>query len=286
MSEKKVWCITGCSTGFGRELAKQLLENDYRVVVTARDASKIQDLVEINKYNALGLSLDVTDEAQVKESVARAEAHFGAVDVLVNNAGIGYFGAIEESDEREVRAMFEINFWGLSAMTRAILPKMRERRSGFIVNISSIGGSVAFPALAYYHATKYAVNGFSESLQKEVAPLGIKVVIVQPSGFRTDWAGRSANDAPNKIADYAETAGANQSSIRGYSGSQPSDPVRAAKAIIEAVEAENPPHHLLLGRAALKNARVKLDELKIDYDAWAETSEGADFPEAETAQAK
>ena len=286
MSEKKVWFITGCSTGFGRELAKQLLENDYRVVVTARDASKIQDLVEINKYNALGLSLDVTDEAQVKESVARAEAHFGAVDVLVNNAGIGYFGAIEESDEREVRAMFEINFWGLSAMTRAILPKMRERRSGFIVNISSIGGSVAFPALAYYHATKYAVNGFSESLQKEVAPLGIKVVIVQPSGFRTDWAGRSANDAPNKIADYAETAGANQSSIRGYSGSQPSDPVRAAKAIIEAVEAENPPHHLLLGRAALKNARVKLDELKIDYDAWAETSEGADFPEAETAQAK
>jgi len=286
MSEKKVWFITGCSTGFGRELAKQLLENDYRVVVTARDADKIQDLIEINPENAFGISLDVTNAEQVKDSVNKAEEHFGAIDVLVNNAGFGYFGAVEESDEREVRAMFEANFWGLSAMTRAVLPKMRERRTGVIVNISSIGGSVAFPALAYYHATKYAVNGFSESLQKEVAPLGIKVVIVQPSGFRTDWAGRSANDAPVKIEDYAETAGQNQENIRGYSGNQPGDPVRAAKAIIAAVESENPPHHLLLGKAALKNARLKLDELKADYDANAETSEGADFPEDELAQAK
>ncbi len=151
----------------------------------------------------------------------------------------------------------------------------------FIVNVSSIGGSVAFPALAYYHATKYAVNGFSESLAKEVKPLGIKVIIVQPSGFRTDWAGRSANDAPNTIADYAETAGANKDNIRGYSGKQPGDPARAAVAIIKAVESENPPLRLLLGKAALKNARLKLDELKVDYDAWAGTSEGADFPDEE-----
>lgn len=286
MSEKRVWFVTGCSTGFGRELAKQLLEKGYKVALTARNLEKVQDLVAINTENALALQLEVTDKSQVTEAVARAEEHFGRIDVLVNNAGIGYFGAVEESDEAEVRAMFETNFWGLSAMTRAVLPKMRERRSGTIVNISSIGGSVAFPALAYYHATKYAVNGFSESLQKEVAPLGIKVVIVQPSGFRTDWAGRSANDAPIKIADYAETAGANQSNIRGYSGNQPGDPVRAAKAIIEAVESENPPHHLLLGKAALKNARLKLDELKADYDANAEVSEGADFPETELAQAK
>ncbi len=286
MSEKKVWFITGCSTGFGRELAKQLLENGHSVAVTAREIEKVQDLVEINKDNALALALDVTDKTQVAEAVAAAENFFGQIDVLVNNAGIGYFGAIEESDEREVRRMFEINFWGLSEMTRAVLPKMREEKSGFIVNISSIGGSVAFPSVGYYNATKYAVNGFSEALQKEVAPLGIKVIIVQPSGFRTDWAGRSANDATVKIEDYAETSGANQSSIRGYSGSQPGDPVRAAKAIIEAVEAENPPHHLLLGRAALKNARLKLDELKSDYDAQAETSEGADFPEEELAQAK
>ncbi|MBA3692766.1 MAG: oxidoreductase [Acidobacteria bacterium] len=286
MSEKKVWFITGCSTGFGRELAKYLLENDYRVAVTARNADKVQDLVEINKDNALGVALDVTNNAQVKEAVAQAEAHFGAIDVLVNNAGFGYFGAIEESDEREVRAMFETNFWGLAEMTRAVLPKMRERHSGSIVNISSIGGFVGFPSVGYYNATKFAVNGFSEALKKEVEPLGIKVVLVQPSGFRTDWAGRSANDATNKIDDYAETAGANQTSIRNYSGNQPGDPVRAAKAIVEAVEAENPPFNLLLGRAALKNARLKLDDLKRDFDTWAETTEGADFPETETARAK
>ena len=288
MSEQKksVWLITGCSTGFGREMTKQLLENGYRVVVTARDVGKIQDLVEINKENALAIALDVTDEAQVKDSVAKAEAHFGAIDVLVNNAGFGYFGAIEESDEREVRAMFEANFWGLAAMSRAVLPKMRERRSGCIVNISSIGGSVAFPAVGYYNATKFAVNGFSEALQKEVAPLGIKIIIVQPSGFRTDWAGRSANEAENTIADYKETAGANQATIRGFSGRQPGDPVRAVKAIIKAVESENPPLRLLLGKAALKNARLKLDELKADYDAWAETSDGADFPESEMSAAK
>ena len=286
MSEKKVWFITGCSTGFGRELAKYLLENDYRVAVTARNADKVQDLVEINKDNALGVALDVTNNAQVKEAVAQAEAHFGAIDVLVNNAGFGYFGAIEESDEREVRAMFETNFWGLAEMTRAVLPKMRERHIGSIVNISSIGGFVGFPSVGYYNATKFAVNGFSEALKKEVEPLGIKVVLVQPSGFRTDWAGRSANDATNKIDDYAETAGANQTSIRNYSGNQPGDPVRAAKAIVEAVEAENPPFNLLLGRAALKNARLKLDDLKRDFDTWAETTEGADFPETETARAK
>ena len=284
-NNEKVWFITGCSTGFGRELAKQLLENGSRVAVTARDAGKVQDLVEINPENALALALDVTDAAQVTESIAAAEKHFGRIDVLVNNAGFGYFGSIEESDEREVRAMFEANFWGLSAMTRGVLPKMRERRSGFIVNVSSIGGSVAFPAVGYYNATKFAVNGFSEALQKEVSPLGISVIIVQPSGFRTDWAGRSANEAESTIPDYAETAGKNQSNIRGYSGNQPGDPVRAAKAIIAAVEAENPPHHLLLGQGALKGGRAKLDELKADYDAWAETSEGADFPEAELKQA-
>ncbi len=279
MSEKNVWFITGCSTGFGRELAKHLLENGYRVVVTARNADKVDDLVAINQENALAIDLDVTDKAQVAHAVAKAEAHFGAIDVLVNNAGFGYFGSVEESEEREVRAMFEANFWGLAEMTRAVLPKMRARRSGTIVNISSIGGFVGFPGVGYYNATKFAVNGFSEALQKEVAPLGIKVIVVQPSGFRTDWAGRSANEAPTTIADYAETAGANQAAIRGYSGSQPGDPVRAAKAILKAVESEDPPFNLLLGRAALKNARLRLDALKKDFDDWAEVSEGADFPD-------
>ncbi len=234
----------------------------------------------------MAIPLDVTDKQQVKDSVIEAAAHFGRIDVLVNNAGFGYFGAVEESDEAEVRSMFEANFWGLAEMTRAVLPSMREQKSGFIVNISSICGFVGFPGVGYYNATKFAVNGFSEALKKEVDPLGIRVILVQPSGFRTDWAGRSANDATNKIADYAETAGANQSSIRGYSGNQPGDPVRAAKAIVTAVESDNPPFNLLLGKAALKNARLKLDDLKNDFDAWAETSEGADFPETGTAQAK
>jgi NAD(P)-dependent dehydrogenase (short-subunit alcohol dehydrogenase family) len=285
MSNKNVWFITGCSTGFGRELAKHLLENNYRVVVTARNTEKIQNLVEINKDNALAVALDVTDKAQITDAVAKAEDHFGKIDVLVNNAGFGYFGAIEESDEREVRAMFEANFWGLAEMTRAVLPKMRERRSGAIVNISSIGGLVGNPSVGFYNATKFAVNGLSEALQKEVAPLGINVIIVEPSGFRTDWAGRSANDATVKIDDYKETAGAFQTMIRGYSGNQPGDPTRAAKAIVKAVEAENPPKNLLLGRAALNNARLKLEALKEEFDAWAEISEGADFPETETAQA-
>lgn len=286
MTEKNVWFITGCSTGFGRELAKQLLENDYRVVVTARDIGKVQDLVDINKENALPIKLDVTDKQQVADAIAKAENHFGKIDVLVNNAGFGYFGAIEESDEKEVRSMFETNFWGLAEVTRAALPKMRERRGGTIVNISSIGGLVSFPSVGYYNATKYAVVGLSEALRKEVEPLGIKVMIVEPSGFRTDWAGRSANDAATTIADYADTSGANQATIRGYSGNQPGDPLRAAKAIVQAVESAETPYNLLLGKAALKNARLKLDELKKDFDTWAEVSEGADFPEAETAQAK
>ena len=285
MSEKKVWFITGCSTGFGRELAKHLLQNGHRVVVTARDTSKIQDLVELNSKNALAVALDVTNKQQVKNSVAAAVERFGRIDVLVNNAGFGYFGAIEESDEAEVRSMFETNFWGLAETTRAVLPVLREQKSGFVVNVSSIGGFVGFPGIGYYNATKFAVNGFSESLRKEVEPLGIKVILVQPSGFRTDWAGRSASDATSKISDYAETAGANQSAIRGFSGNQPGDPVRAAKAIVTAVESDDPPFNLLLGKAALKNARLKLDDLKNDFDAWAETSEGADFPEPEAAKA-
>jgi short-subunit dehydrogenase len=285
MGENKVWFITGCSTGFGRELAKHLLENDHRVVVTARDTGKVRDLVEINKDNALAIDLDVTNRSQVVETVAKAESHFGQIDVLVNNAGFGYFGAIEESDEQEVRSMFETNFWGLAEMTRAVLPKMRERKSGFIVNISSIGGFVAFPGVGYYNATKFAVNGFSEALKKEVEPLGIKVLLVQPSGFRTDWAGRSANDAVVKIADYAKTAGEFQATVRGYSGNQPGDPVRAAKAIVNAVESADPPFYLLLGKAALQNARLKLAGLKEDFDSWAEATEGADYPEAESAQA-
>jgi NAD(P)-dependent dehydrogenase (short-subunit alcohol dehydrogenase family) len=275
---KKVWLITGCSTGFGRELASHLLEQGYSVVVTARKATDIQDIIAGHEDKALALTLDVTDPAQIKQAVLQTVARFGRIDVLVNNAGIGYFGAIEESEDAQVRKMFEINVFGLAKMTQEVLPIMRQQRSGHIVNIASIGGLVGFPAVGFYNATKFAVDGLSESLAKETAPLGIKVTIVAPSGFRTDWAGRSANNSPIVIDDYASTAGANKSNIRGYSGNQPGDPARAAVAIVKAVESENPPLRLLLGAAALNGARNKLELLKKDYDEWAETSIGADFP--------
>ena len=277
-SDAPVWFITGCSTGFGRELATVLLARGTRVAVTARRPADVEDLVEGRGEQALALALDVTDPAQVAEAVAAAEAHFGRIDVLVNNAGVGYFGSVEESDEAEVRQMFEINFWGLAAVTRAALPGMRARRSGHVVNISSIGGLRAFPAVGYYNATKFAVEGYSEALALEVKPLGIHVTIVEPSGFRTDWAGRSANEAPQTIADYAETAGKNRDDIRGVSGRQPGDPTRAAEAIVAAVEAETPPLRLLLGQGALRGARGKLADMARDFDAWEATTIGADAP--------
>ena len=276
----KVWLITGCSTGFGRELAKRALELGYRVGVASRNVEDVQDLVSLFPRSALAVRLDVTKPEEIRASVELVTAQFGNIDVLVNNAGIGYFGAIEESEDAEVRRMFEINFFGLANMTREVLPQMRSRRSGHIINIASIGGLVGFPGVGFYNATKFAVDGYSESLSKEVGPLGIKVTIVAPSGFRTDWAGRSANNSPVIIEDYAATAGANKQTIRGYSGNQPGDPARAAAAIIKIVEAEQPPLRLLLGAAAVKGARNKLEILKADFDAWESTSVGADHPKS------
>jgi NAD(P)-dependent dehydrogenase (short-subunit alcohol dehydrogenase family) len=274
----KVWFITGCSTGFGRELAKLVLQSGYKAVVTARKPSDVQDIAANYPDTALVLKLDVTNPADIKNAVEKAKQKFGRIDVLVNNAGIGYFGAIEESEEEEVRKMFEINFFGLANMTNAVLPLMRAQRSGHIINIASIGGLVGFPAVGFYNATKFAVDGYSESLSKETAHLGIKVTIVAPSGFRTDWAGRSANNSKIVIDDYAPSAGANKNSIRGNSGKQAGDPERAAKAIIKVVEAQHPPLRLLLGAAALKGSRNKLETLKKEFDAWEETTIGADFP--------
>ena len=279
--KNKVWFITGCSTGFGRELAKEVLTAGYKAVVTARKVEDIEDIVKEFPENAFAIKLDVTSPEQIKDAVEQAVKHFSTIDVLVNNAGIGYFGAIEESEDEEVRKMFEINFWGLANMTKAVLPILRKQKSGHILNVASIGGLVGFPAVGFYNATKFAVDGYSDALSKELAPLGIKVTVICPSGFRTDWAGRSANNSKNVIDDYKATAAANKNNIRGYSGKQPGDPVRAAKAIVKAVEAENPPLHLLLGVAALKGARNKLEILKKDFDAWAETTEGADFPQGE-----
>jgi NAD(P)-dependent dehydrogenase (short-subunit alcohol dehydrogenase family) len=274
----KVWIITGCSTGFGRHLAMLTLSLGHQVVVTARKVEDILDIVADYPEQSLALKLDVTVDHDIQMAVQATIEKFGKVDVLVNNAGIGYFGSIEESEDAEVRKMFEINFWGLMNMTQHVLPHMRKQRSGHILNIASIAGLVGFPAVGFYNATKFAVDGISESLQKEVAHLGIKVTIVSPSGFRTDWAGRSAVETNTKIEDYLATAEANTRSIRNVSGKQAGDPFLAAQAMVKVVEAENPPLHLLLGNGALKNARLKLEQLKLDFDTWEETTCGADAP--------
>ncbi len=277
-----VWFITGCSTGFGRELARLVLARGWRAVVTARKPDQLQDIVSGHEQTALALQLDVTDRAQVTQTVQQAQQKFGRIDVLVNNAGYGYLAAVEEGEDQEVRAMFETKFFGLVALTNAVLPGMRQQRSGRIVNISSIGGLVSFAATGYYHATKYAVEGLSESLALELAPLGIKVIIVEPGPFRTDWAGRSLLESKTVIADYDATAGKRRRQSRERSGKQQGDPVRAGEAIIQAVEADNPPLHLLLGQPAFDLAHKKLDALKDVFDGWQQITRSADFPEFQT----
>jgi NAD(P)-dependent dehydrogenase (short-subunit alcohol dehydrogenase family) len=277
-AEPPVWFITGCSTGFGLELAKQAIERGYRTVVTARDLAKLPS--DVARDHVLMLKLDVTRPDQVAAAVKAAEARFGSIDVLVNNAGIGYFAAIEEGDDAEVRKMFEVNVFGLTSMLQAVLPGMRKRRRGCIVNLSSLAGVRGMPALGQYNATKFAVEGLSEALRREVEPLGIQVMVVEPSGFRTDWAGRSANESAHPIADYSATAGAVRMAVRASSGKQPGDPVRAVKAIIEAVASGKAPHHLLLGKDAFEGAMAKVDELHRDFSAGEAVARGADFPSA------
>jgi NAD(P)-dependent dehydrogenase (short-subunit alcohol dehydrogenase family) len=286
LQNSDVWFITGCSTGFGRELAKLVLDRGYRAVITARDPSQIQNLIGGHQDRALALKLDVTDKAEAVQAVKSAESAFGSIDVLVNNAGFGYVGALEESDEDEVRAMMETNFFGLARMIHEVLPGMRRRRRGNIVNVSSIGGLIGFPGVGYYNATKFAVEGLSESLAKEVAPLGIRVLLVEPGPFRTDWAGRSLKGSSQQIPEYAETAGAFREGITSRSGKQAGDPVRAGEAILKALDSDHPPLHLVLGLIALERARTKIEQLRGEVDAWEETSLSADYPEDLAAAAK
>ena len=276
VTQPPVWLITGCSTGFGLELAKQAIEHGYRTVVTARDPSKLKGYAATDKV--LVLKLDVTDPDQVAAAIEATVARFGHIDVLVNNAGIGYFAAVEESEEDEVRKMFDVNVFGTGRMIWAVLPGMRQRRAGCIVNLSSLSGLRGFPALGYYSASKFAVEGLSAALRQEVEPLGVRVMVVEPSGFRTDWAGRSANESKNQIDDYMDTAGKMRAAVRASSGKQPGDPVRAAKAIVAAVASGNPPHHLLLGNDAFEGAMARLEHLREDFAAGEAVARAADFP--------
>ncbi|ATY12219.1 short-chain dehydrogenase/reductase [Amycolatopsis sp. AA4] len=280
MSENNapVWFITGCSTGLGRALATAVLERGLRAVVTARDPERVADLVAAHPGRALAVALDVTDPQQITDSVAEAHRVFGQIDVLVNNAGYGYLAAAEEGEDAEIRALFEANVFGLMAMTRAVLPGMRARRSGHVVSVSSLGGLAAFGATGYYHATKFAVEGFSESLAAEVGPLGIGVTIVEPAAFRTNWSGPSMRESAIRIDDYADTAGARRTSTLATYGKQPGDPNRAATAVLDAVTSAEPPLRLLLGRAAYDIATARLDALRKTFDDWRDVTLSADFP--------
>lgn len=276
-SQNPVWFITGCSTGFGRELALRVLQRGWNVVVSARNAAQIADIVE-NQPNALAVRLDVTDQGQIDAAVAAAVEKFGRIDVLVNNAGYGYQTSAEEGEEHEIRAMFDANVFGLFALTRAVLPVMRAQKSGHILNITSVAGLIGYPASAYYSASKHAVEGFSDSLRVETAALGIQVTCVEPGPFRTDWAGRSLKQTPNRIADYADTAGARLDATKARSGNQAGDPVRASDIMIELTQRAKAPRHIVLGAFGYDAVTKRLEERLAEISSQKEASYSADYP--------
>jgi len=277
----KVWFITGASTGFGRLLAEQLLADGANVVATARKPEQLTDLTTKYAANVQILPLDVTSQSQIDAALKDAIARFGHVDVLVNNAGYGVNGAIEEVSADEYMPMFNTNVFGLIAVTKAFLPQFRARRSGNIVNLSSIGGLIGGPGWGFYNATKFAVEGLSMALAGEMEPLGVYVTVVEPGPFRTDFLGRSGVEAKELIPDYVPTAGVARQYLNTQSGKQPGDPQRAVEAIIAAVSAPKPPKHLLLGKIALKRWKNRLEEWSTELSEWESTTTGADFPEGQ-----
>jgi NAD(P)-dependent dehydrogenase (short-subunit alcohol dehydrogenase family) len=274
-----VWFITGCSTGFGRALAQAVLDRGWRVVATARDSERVADLATGEAAERLlPLALDVTDADGIASAVQAAQKRFGAIDVLVNNAGYGYQSTVEEGVEEEIREQFDANVFGLFAVTRAVLPLMRERRHGNILNITSVAGLVGFQGSGYYAASKHAVEGWSDSLHAECKPQGIHVTCVEPGPFRTDWAGRSLRQTPSTISDYAETAASRMQATRQNSGRQAGDPQRAAEAMITITQSAAPPRHLVLGAMGVKAVTSKLKERLEEIEAWRETGLATDFP--------
>jgi NAD(P)-dependent dehydrogenase (short-subunit alcohol dehydrogenase family) len=277
--QKPTWLITGCSTGLGRALAAELIAQGNRVFATARDPGQLADLVE-GHANATALKLDVTSAEDIAAAVAAVE-QAGGVDILVNNAGYGYRAAVEEGEDEAIRAMFDTNFFGAFAMTRAVLPAMRARRRGTIVNITSIAARLAAPGSGFYSATKFALEGLSDALRREVAPLGIRVLMVEPGAFRTDFAGRSLHGSAQAIDDYATTAGPRRKGNDRTDGTQPGDPVRAARVLIETLAGDTLPVRLLLGSDAVGYVGKEIDAQRDEIAAWAAVSVTTDFPVAD-----
>ncbi len=274
-----VWLITGCSTGIGREIARAALEGGERVAVTARRPETVADLVDAFPGQAIALALDVTDPAQVRASVADTEAAFGRLDVLVNNAGYGYVSAVEEGVDEDVRKMFDTNFFGAIDMIKAVLPGMRARKRGYIVNISSMTGLVSNPGNVYYSTSKFALESLTEGLAKELAPLGLRVSAIEPGLFRTDWSSRSMQESEPTIADYQATIGVRRELIRSSSGGEPGDPRRVGDAVLMLSRMEKPPLRLLLGGDVLAATRAKLAEFQASLDEWEAVTLDVGFPD-------
>lgn len=272
------WLITGCSSGFGREIARAALEAGHSVVVTARRPETVQDLVDEFGARAVAVALDVTDSDQIAAAVTAAEDAFGGIDVLVNNAGHGYLSAVEEGNDAEVRRLFDTNYFGAVDMIKAVLPSMRARKSGHIVNISSMTGLVANPPNAYYSSTKFALEALTEALAAEVKPLGIKVTAIEPGAFRTDWATRSMKESATPIGDYDENVGTRKTLIKQFASVLPGDPRKVAEAVLMVTGLDEPPLRLLLGRDVLKAMRDKIAALSASIDQWESVTKDVNFP--------
>lgn len=276
-TQSKLFFITGASSGFGHALAQAALAEGHRVVGTLRNQAAVGEFDLMSPGRAIGKLLDVTHTDAILEVVADVEGKVGPIDVLVNNAGYGYEAVLEESTLEQWRAQFDVNVFGAVAMMQAVLPYMRQRRRGHIINITSQGGLVTFPGVSAYHGTKFALEGISESLAKEVKHLGIAVTAVAPGGFRTDWAGRSLVRGERSIADYDAVFDPLRERRKNISGKQPGNPAKAARAILEVVASNDPPMHLLLGRDAVKLVREQHDALRAEFDAWEHLSLSTDF---------
>ncbi|GAB3643749.1 oxidoreductase [Spirosoma arcticum] len=273
--EQKIWFITGISSGLGQAMAQALLEKDAIVLGTFRHQHQADGFNATAPANAFAYALDVTREEQIDDVVGKVIDRFGRIDVLVNNAGVGFAGAIEETSMAEARAVFDANFFGALKLTQTFLPHFRQQRSGHIIQISSHSGVKAFAGFGIYSASKFALEGFSEALAQEVAPLGIRVTIVEPGPFRTKFAGSGFGLARTVIDDYQATAGVFRERIKGVDGKQEGDPIKAAQFIVDLANADNPPLRLPLGKIALATIRAKIDSIQTDLDAGSERAERA-----------
>ena len=268
INTSKIWLITGVSGGFGRALAEEVARTGDIVFGTLRKTAQIDEFNKLIPGKTFGLELDVNDHHRIPLIITHILDQFGRIDYLINNAGYGLFGAVEELTMDEARQQMETNFFSVMAMTQAVLPVMRNQQSGHIIQISSMAGLRSNPGLSLYNASKYALEGFSEALALETEHLNIKVTIVEPGPFRTDWAGSSSVRSKKIMPEYAETAGQRIDLINGYSGNQPGDPIKGAKAILTAVKSENPPLRLILGKPALDGVRNKLKSLEQNFADW------------------